>query len=260
MTLAPNSCFGPYIVMSLLGAGFNGEVYRCQDTVHDRDVALKILQPENGSKERMTVEEFHQEALIMNSLRHPNIVEFYGSGVEDGVHYVACEFLDGKQLCGPIAAPELAVIAAQLAAGITALHGAGIAHNDVKPGNLMINAAGLVKIIDFGIAQKLTPEIAADPPRMTEWLRRIRGDQLSLGLTLYELATGRVPFKDNEKLHTLSELLGTQLLPLPSEIQSSMQNALRLCAAIDGDHAGLLLTGMSVALSLAGAPILNSKT
>jgi serine/threonine protein kinase len=260
MTLAPNSCFGPYIVTSLLGAGFNGEVYRCQDTVHDRDVALKILQPENGAAERMTVEQFHEEALIMNSLRHPNIVEFYDSGVEDGVHYVVCEFLDGKQLRGPIPGSELAVIAAQLAAGITALHSAGIAHNDVKPGNLMITSAGLVKIIDFGIALKLTPEIAADPPQLTEWLRRIRGDQLSLGLTLYELATGRVPFKDNEALHTLSELLGTQLLPLPPEIQSTMQDALRLCAAVDGDHAGLLLSGMSVALSLAGAPILYSKT
>ncbi|MDX6528890.1 MAG: eukaryotic-like serine/threonine-protein kinase [Blastocatellia bacterium] len=259
MTLAPNSCFGSYIITSLLGAGFNGEVYRCQDPVHGRDVALKILQPENGSEDRTTVEQFQQEALIMDSLRHPNIVEFYDSGVEDGVPYVVSEFLDGKQLRGPIEGPELAMIAAQIAAGITGLHIAGIAHNDVKPGNLIITADGLVKIIDFGIARKLTPEIAEDPHQLTEWLRCIRGDQLSLGLTLYELATGRVPFKDKEALHTLSELLGNHLLPLPPESQSSIQDALRRCAAVDGSYAGLLLTAMSVALSLAGAPILNSK-
>jgi eukaryotic-like serine/threonine-protein kinase len=259
MILAANSRFGSYVITNLLGVGLYGEVYRCQDTVHKRDVALKILQPESGYRDESMVSQFHQEALIIGSLRHPNIIEVYDSGIENEVHYIVFEFLDGRPLSGPLAVRELTLVAAQIASGITALHNAGIVHNDLKPGNLIITTDGRVKIIDFGIAQKLTPEMAEDTHKLTEWRRRVRLDQLSFGLTLYELASGKVPFEDPETARTMSDLLGNQLLPLSPETLFSMQNAVRHCAAEDGSHAGLLLTAMSVALSLAGAPLPNPE-
>lgn len=254
MTLAPGSRFGPYVVDGLLGVGLYGEVYRCRDAIRGRDVALKILQPESGRQEESMVFQFHQEALIIGSIRHPNVVEVYDSGVEQGVHYIVSEFLDGRPLSGPLAVPELISVAAQIAAGITALHDAGIVHNDVKPGNLIITKDGRVKIIDFGIAQKLTPEMAEDPRQLAEWQTRARLDQFSFGIALYELATGEAPFEDPATAHSLAALLGNQLLPLPTVTQSSVQAAVRHCAAEGGAHAGLLLTAMSVALALAGAP------
>jgi serine/threonine-protein kinase len=254
MTLAPDFRFGPYVVVGLLGAGLCGEVYRCRDAVHGREVALKILRPESGQLEDSMVVQFHQEAAILGSFHHPNVVEVFDAGVEDGTHYIASEFLDGGTLSGPLPAHELAAVAAQAAAGIKAMHDAGIVHNDVKPLNLIVTTNGNVKIIDFGMAQQLTPEMAADPQQLAEWRTAVRLDQLALGLTLYELATGQAPFENPETARTLAWLLGSQLLPLPPETQSSMQSAVRLCAAEDDDHAGLLLTAMSVALSLAGAP------
>lgn len=256
-TLATDSHFGPYVVGSLLGVGLCGEVYRCRDTVHEREVALKILRPESGQLEDSLVVQFRQEAALLGSFRHPNVVEVYDSGVEDGTHYIATEFLDGGTLSGPLPAEELTAVAAQVAAGITAMHDAGIVHNDLKPRNLLATTHGRVKIIDFGMAQQLTPATAADTRQLAEWRTAVRLDQLAFGLTLYELATGKAPFEDPETARTLAWLLGSQLLPLPPETQSSMQTAVRRCAAEEGGHAGLLLTAMSVALSLAGAPFPN---
>ena len=260
MTLAPNSRFGPYTITCLLGVGLSSEVYRCQDTARGRDVALKVLEPESGREEETKVAQFYEEALILGSIRHPNIVELYDSGVENGVHYIVSEFLDGVPLSGPLPTAELTLVAAQIAAGITALHDAGIAHKDVKPRNLILTTGGRVKIIDFGIAQKLTPEMRADPQKLAEWRRHARNDQLALGLSLYELATGKGPFEDPKAAKALAELLGNQLLPLPPETQFSMQDAMRRCAAEDGGHAALLLAAMSVALSLAGAPLPQPET
>lgn len=260
MKLAPNSRFGPYVVNCLSGVGASAEVYRCQDTVHGREVALKILQPENGELDERMAADFRRQALILGSIRHPNIVEVYDSGIEEGVQYIVFEFLDGKPLRGPFPAPELTSIAAQIAAGITALHNAGIAHTDLKPKNLILMDGGHVKIIDFGIARQLTPEMRADPQQLSEWHKCVRVDQLSFGLSLYELATGRGPFEDRKTANAMSELLSRQLLPLPPEMQCSMQDAMRHCAAEGGSHASLLLAAMSVALSLAGSPFPQPET
>ena len=260
MMLSPDSRFGSYVIINPLGVGLHGEVYRCRDTVHKRDVALKILQPESGLLEAAVISQFQQEALLIGSLRHPNIVEVYDSGIENGTHYIVFEFLDGHPLSGPLAVRELTSAAAQIASGLTTLHRAGIVHNDLKPKNLIITTGGRVKIIDFGIAQKLTTEMAEDLDKLNEWRRQVRLDHLSLGLTLYELASGRVPFEDPQTARTLADLLADELLPLPPEIQFSMQNALRECAAEEGGHAGVLLTAMSVALSLAGTALPGSDS
>lgn len=260
MTLAPNSRFGPYIINCLSGVGASAEVYRCEDTVHGREVALKIFHPEHDQPDERMAADFHRQASILGSIRHPNIVEVYDAGIEQGVQYIVFEFLDGKPLRGPFPAPELTLIATQIAAGLTALHHAGIAHTDLKPKNLIMMNGGHVKIIDFGIARQLTPEMRADPQQLREWNKCVRVDQLSFGLSLYELSSGKAPFEDPKTANAVSELLGRQLLPLPPEMQFSMQDAVRHCAAADGSHAGLLLTAMSVALSLAGAPLPQAET
>jgi serine/threonine protein kinase len=260
MTLAPHSRFGPYTVTCLLGVGLSSEVYRCRDTARGREVALKIHQPESGREEETRVAQFYEEALILRSIRHPNIIEVYDSGIENGTNYIVSEFLDGRPLGGPLPAPELTSIAAQIAAGVTVLHDAGIVHNDLKPKNLIQTTDGRIKIIDFGMARKFTPEMLADPQELALWHKLARLDQLAFGLSLYELASGHAPFEHPKTAHALSELLGNQLLPLPPETQFSMQAAIRRCAAEDGSHASLLLTAMSVALSLAGAPLPRPET
>lgn len=260
MTLAPNSRFGPYIVVCKLGVGLSSEVYRCRDTARGREVALKIHQPESGREGETEVAQFYEEAFILGPIRHPNIIEVYDSGIENGVHYIVSEFLDGSPLSGSFPVAELISIAGQIAAGLTALHDAGIVHKDVKPKNLILTTGGRVKIIDFGAAQRLTPEMRADPEKLAEWHRHVRRDQLAFGLSLYELATGIGPFEDRKTANTLSQLFSSQLLPLSPETQFSMQEAVRRCAAEEGGHAGLLLTAMSVALSLAGAPLPQPET
>ena len=259
MTLAPNSRFSSYIIIEQIGVGATGEVYRCQDPTHGRDVALKILFPETGVQDDETIAQFRQEAAIMSSLVHPNIPKFYESGFEKGVHFIVSEFLEGEPLRGPINSSELIKIAVQVAAGISAMHDEGITHNDLKRENLIRTSDGCVKIIDFGVAERFTTEMASDTNRMTRWRNQIRGDRNAFGLTLYELATGRVPFEAPEALRTLSDLLNNDLLPLPPETQVAVQDALKLSAAEVGRHAGLLLTAMSVALSLAGAPVPDLK-
>jgi serine/threonine-protein kinase len=253
MSLPPNSRFSRYVVSGQLGVGSTGEVYRCHDPVAGREVALKILFPEDGVQDERTVAQFREEALIMRSLVHSSIPEFYDSGIENGVHYIVSEFLDGERLAGPIKPPELILIADQIAAGIIAMYHAGIVHRDLKPGNLIMVPDGHVKIIDFGTARRLTPEMAAEPDELASWQRLVRSEQLSFGMLLYELATGKGPFKDRGTAPALSKLLGEQLLPLPSESQFSLLEAVKLCAAEDGKHAELLLTAMSLALCLAGA-------
>jgi serine/threonine-protein kinase len=133
------------------------------------------------------------------------------------------------------------------------MHEAGVVHQDLKPENLIMNRDGHLKIIDFGRAQRLTFDMVTDPEKSSWWRRLVRSEQLSFGMLLYELATGIGPFKDRETAPALAELLGEQLVPLPTENQLSLEEAVRLCAAEDGSDAGLLLTAMSLALCLAGS-------
>ena len=254
MSLATNSRFSRYLVNDQVGVGSTGKVYRCHDPLKGRDVALKILFPENGVQDDQTVAQFIEEALIMKSLVHDSIPEFYESGNENGVHYIVSEFLEGKPLCGPMSVSELMIIAEQIGAGIIAMHEAGVVHRDIKPKNLIMTSAGRVKIIDFGRASRLTPVMAADPEQLAQWQWLVRAEQLTLGMVLYELATGRGPFRDRETSRTLSGLLGEQLVTLTSEGKSVLLDALKKCAAKDGSNSWLLLVAMSLAFSLAGPP------
>jgi len=146
MALNPGTRLGPYEILSTIGAGGMGEVYRAHDTRLGRDVALKILPPEvAGDPSRRA--RFEQEARAVAALNHPNIVAVYDVG--DG--YMVSELVDGETLRGAkFGRRKTLDIAAQIASGLAAAHAAGIVHRDLKPDNVLITKEGRAKILDFG--------------------------------------------------------------------------------------------------------------
>src|SRR5512143_3682010 len=222
MALSPGSRIGPYEIVSALGAGGMGEVYRAKDSRLGREVAVKVL-PEGLASDHDRLSRFEQEARSASALNHPNIVTIYEIGSTGQVSYIAMELVDGKTLRevleeGPCPTKRLLGIAAQIADGLARAHGAGIVHRDLKPENLMVTKEGFVKILDFGLAKLSLPEsgeVSAmptlarpethpgivlgtvgymSPEQAGGRLVDFRSDQFALGSILYELATGRRAF------------------------------------------------------------------
>ncbi len=156
-TLSSGLKFGAYQILSPLGAGGMGEVYRARDTRLGREVAIKVL-PGNVCPDRRRIERFEQEARSASALNHPNIVTIYELGEVDGTSYIAMELVEGEAVrellaSGSIPLPKVIQIAAQIADGLAKAHSAGIVHRDLKPENVMVSRDGLVKILDFGVAK-----------------------------------------------------------------------------------------------------------
>src|SRR3984957_4248512 len=168
MPLSTGTRLGPYEVLAPIGAGGMGEVYRARDSRLGREVALKIL-PAAFASDPDRVRRFEQEGRAAAALNHPNIVVVHDVGSQDGVFYVAPEWLEGETLRERIAASALPVrkaveYAIQIARGLAAAHAKGITHRDLKPENLFITKAGVIKILDFGLAeQNMRP--AGQPPK-----------------------------------------------------------------------------------------------
>src|SRR5499426_1968931 len=159
MALATGTRFGPYEIISPLGAGGMGEVYRARDTRLGRDVAVKVL-PSSFSDDEQRLHRFEQEACAAGALNHPNILAIHDVGKHDGFPYVVSELLEGETLrerMAGAALPQRKAIeySLQLARGLAAAHQKGIVHRDLKPDNIFITKDGRVKILDFGLA-KLT--------------------------------------------------------------------------------------------------------
>src|SRR5262249_47967202 len=153
---------GPYEILSALGAGGMGEVYRAKDTRLGREVAVKVL-PASFSQDAERLRRFEQEAKAASALNHPNIVSLFdvGTNTGDGAPYVVQELLEGETLrdavaAGPLPPRRAVAYAIQIAHGLAAAHEKGIIHRDLKPENLFITPDGRVKILDFGLA-KLVP-------------------------------------------------------------------------------------------------------
>src|SRR6266542_1949491 len=162
MALAPGSRLGPYEVVSPLGAGGMGEVWKARDTRLGREVAIKVL-PAEVASDPSRLKRFEKEARSASALNHPNIVTVYDIGASDSVSYIAMELVAGKTLrellfSGSLPVKRLLQVAAQIADGLARAHEGGIVHRDLKPENLMVTRDGFVKILDFGLAKLAPPE------------------------------------------------------------------------------------------------------
>jgi len=240
MSLAPGAKLGPYEVVSPLGAGGMGEVYRARDTRLDRAVAIKVL-PERFSEHPELRQRLGNEARTISKLSHPNICTLHDIGHHDGVDFLVFEFVEGKTLRQLIAANAVPVrrilhIAVQIAEGLAQAHEAGIVHRDLKPENLMLTG-DLVKILDFGLA-KLVSEVeevadsdttvAAEtapggvsgtlaymsPEQARGQVLDFRSDQFSFGLVLYEMATRKRAFRRSTQAQTLLAILQDDPKPI----------------------------------------------
>ena len=258
MSLSAGSRLGPYEIVSPLGAGGMGEVYKARDTRLGRDLAIKILPGESATDpERLA--RFEQEARSASALNHPNIVAVYDVGRDGPTSYLAMELVEGRTVrellpSGPLPIKRALSIASQVAAGLARAHAAGILHRDLKPENVMVTADGLVKILDFGLAKLVAPtsgnvsealtsagsETASgvvvgtagymSPEQATGRTLDFRSDQFALGSTLYEILTGRRAFSRANVVDTLSAILHDE----PEPLQASRPDApLLLCWIVE---------------------------
>ena len=167
LALNPGARLGPYEILSSLGAGGMGEVYRARDTKLDRDVAIKFL-PEAFAHDADRLARFQREAKTLASLNHPNIAGIYGLEESEGMTALVMELVEGDDLSqrigrGAIAIDEALPIAKQIAEALEAAHEQGIIHRDLKPANIKVRRDGTVKVLDFGLAKAIEPTGVMSP-------------------------------------------------------------------------------------------------
>ncbi len=248
MNLASGTKLGPYEIVSLLGAGGMGEVYRARDSRLKREVAIKVL-PQALSADADRLRRFEQEALATAALNHPNILAVFDIGTSEGSPYVVSELLEGETLrerlrSGALPQRKALDYAIQMARGLAAAHEKGIIHRDLKPENLFVTKDGRVKILDFGLA-KLTQ---TDPSSQTSMAtathgateagvvmgtagymspEQVRGmtldprsDIFSFGAILYEMLSGKRAFHGDTPADTMSSILKEE----PAELSETNRN------------------------------------
>ena len=256
----PGEMLAHYKIQSALGSGGMGEVYLAEDTRLKRKVALKLLPP-HFTVNPDRVRRFEREARAASALNHPNIVTIYEIGQSDTTHFIATEFVDGKTLRQlinekPFTLNEMLNVSIQVADALSGAHATGIVHRDVKPENIIIRQDGYVKILDFGLA-KLTEQQATDADLETPTLLQtnpglvmgtvhymspeqaraknvgVGTDIWSLGIVMYELLAGHVPFSGETPSHVMVSLMEDNLPPLrhhahvPEELDRFVAKALR---------------------------------
>lgn len=230
-----------YEIVEMLGAGGMAEVYRAKCHKLNRFVALKVLKPEFAA-DKVFVTKFRMEARSVACLTHNNIVGVYDVGEDKGIHFIVMEFVDGITLKdyisrkGKLTTKETIGISLQVAQGLAAAHANHIIHRDIKPQNIMISREGKVKVTDFGIARAITDETTnmytamgsvhyISPEQARGGYCDERSDIYSLGITMYEMVTGRVPFEGDNTVSVAVAHINDALIP-PSYYNPSIPVAL----------------------------------
>ena len=240
-----------YEIIKSIGEGGMANVYLANDTILDRKVAVKVLRGDLSSDDRF-IRRFQREALSVSNLSHPNIVEVYDVGEEDGQYYIVMEFIDGKTLKqllkkrGSLTLTEVIDIMTQLTDGIAHAHESYIIHRDIKPQNIMIEDDGKIKITDFGIAMALNAtqltqtnsvmgSIYYLPPEQASGkTATVKSDIYSLGILMYELLTGTVPFRGDNAVEIAIKHMNDKIPSIRKQnpaIPQSVENILLKAAA-----------------------------
>ncbi len=262
MPLSAGTCLGPYEILSAIGAGGMGEVYRAKDTRLKRDVAIKVL-PDSFATDPERLARFHREAELLATLNHPNIAAVYGLEQADGTTAIVLELVDGETLSdliarGPLATGDAWPIARQIAEALEAAHEKGVIHRDLKPANIKVTPDATVKVLDFGLAAAVQSsgeqEInATHSPTLTLAATRAgvilgtaaymspeqasgksadkRSDIWSFGVVLWEMLTGKRLFEGETISHTLAFVITKESdwNALPANTPPSIHRLLRRC-------------------------------
>ncbi len=258
MALTSGSRLGPYEMVSAIGAGGMGEVYRARDTRLDRVVAIKVL-PQDFAGESGRLERFEQEARLLSTLNHPNILAVYDVGSQEGIHYIVSELLEGETLRermsqAPLPLRKATEYAVQMAHGLAAAHEKGVIHRDLKPENVFLTPDGRVKILDFGLAKGLRHAAAAgdatqatvasqvgtvlgtvgymSPEQVRGKPADARSDLFSLGTVLYEMVCGQRAFHGDSSVEVMNSILKDdppEIAAIERKVPPALERIIRRC-------------------------------
>ena len=269
MTLSPGTRLGPYEIVGPLGAGGMGEVYRARDTQLGRDVAIKALPPAFAA-DPARLSRFRREAQTLASLNHPNIAAIYGLEEAAGMPHLVLELVEGETLAarltrGALPQSEALALGIQIAGAVEAAHERGIVHRDLKPGNVMINPAGLAKVLDFGLAKSdpgpASGTLVSDSPTLSEHPATVAGvilgtaaymspeqarakpvdrrsDVWSFGCVLFECHAGRPAFSGETASDLIARILEREpdWSALPVGASPRIREILRRCLRKNADE------------------------